>query len=117
MKNLIISLILGLCVFVVMPEANASSILIDRTHGQQFDERGFSDHLQSLGWSRDYNHVSPITLDLIKGYDVLVTMSCQSGWLQSEIDAVMTYVQNGGGLWFAGDARPRSYCQELCTEH
>ena len=106
MKKLIISLIfIGLCVLVVMPEANASSILIDRTHGQQFDEQGFSNYLQSLGWDRAYNYVSPITLDLIKGYDVLVTMSCKSGWLQSEIDAVVTYVQNGGGLWFAGDAR------------
>ena len=107
MKKLIISLIfIGLCVLVVMSEANASSILIDRTHGQQFDEQGFSDHLRSLGWGRDYNYVSPITLDLLQDYDVFVSMSCISGWLQSEIDAVVTYVHNGGGLWFAGDALP-----------
>ncbi len=89
--------------FATIQVTNASSILVDRTHGQQFDEQGFSNYLLSLGWRIDRNQVSPITPELLEGYDIFFTVQCHSAWLQSEIDAIVDYVNGGGALWFVGD--------------
>ena len=84
------------------PLASQGKMLIDRTHGQTFDVSGFTDYLVSQGWVVDELYTS-ITLDKLEGYDVFLIPYAEIAFTSSEIDAIMSYVKDGGGIWVFGE--------------
>jgi len=79
------------------------TMLIDRSHGQNFDVSGFTNYLVSEGWTVDALFTRPVTLEILSGYDVFMIPYTSVIFLTSEIDAVTSYVQAGGGIWVFGE--------------
>ena len=77
-------------------------MLVDRSHGQTFDVSGFTDYLESKSWTVD-EATALITLDLLSGYDVFLIPYTSIIFQISEIVAVRSYVQEGGGIWVFGE--------------
>ncbi|WP_370519580.1 Gldg family protein [Thermococcus sp. JdF3] len=82
-------------------------VLIDASHGQYYiNEAGVSylvDKIQSeLGWEVEINQL-PLTYDLLEEYDVVILTDPKDDFTPAEIESLKKYVENGGGLFIAGE--------------
>ncbi|MFG0215614.1 DNA-binding protein, partial [Brevibacillus porteri] len=91
---------------------NAKRILFDNTHGQTAGmadwviNGAFSDFANALsqaGYFIKELRTAPITYDHLKEYDVFVVPEANIPYKKSEQDAMLRYVQNGGGIFFISD--------------
>ncbi len=82
---------------------NVGSLLIDRTHGQDFAVSGFTDYLQTNGWTVDTAITGPITAATLGPYDILLIPTKITGSIgvfsAAEQTAVTSWVTGGGGIW------------------
>lgn len=84
-----------------------TTVLIDDSHGQYYIEKaGISGLVKNiedeLGWDVTIN-TEPLTYDLLKDYDVVIILDPSSDYTPEEISALQEYVENGGGLFIAGE--------------
>ncbi len=49
-------------------------------------------------------NTSPVTSDLLDGFDLVWTVNCAAGWSAGELDLLAAWVQRGGGLLLSGDS-------------
>ena len=79
------------------------SILVDRFHGQvPVTISAFTTWLESQEWV--VNEVNePITINILSGYDVLLVLRPSEAFQDSEVEAITSYVESGGGLWMLED--------------
>ncbi|AIU70560.1 hypothetical protein TEU_09575 [Thermococcus eurythermalis] len=82
-------------------------VLIDASHGQHYVEdvgvEGLSKKIKSeLGWEVTINR-DPLTPDLLEGYDVVIILNPVRDLSSEEVSALQKYIENGGGLFIAGD--------------
>jgi hypothetical protein len=89
--------------------SGTGSLLIDRSHLENFDVSGFTNFLQSEGWVIAYQTTIPITFDALAPFDV-VMIPTNSGpigvvtpFVSSELDAFQEYVDQGGAVWIFHD--------------
>jgi hypothetical protein len=79
------------------------SVLVDRTHGENFNVSGFMDYLVGLGWTVDELTVGPVTETALAPYDVFVVPTALSAPISafsySEGAAVMSFLGDDNGLW------------------
>ena len=82
---------------------SAGSLLIDRSHGQNFDVSGFTEFLISQGWTVVEFDSGPITESDLAPYDVVMLPVWQgvepTPFSEAEISAIYSYVEGGGGCW------------------
>jgi hypothetical protein len=74
-------------------------LLIDLSHKAGLDVSGFTDFLQSQGWTIDEVTTGPITESVLHPYDIFMILGVNESFSPAEISAVNAYVRNGGGLW------------------
>jgi len=55
-----------------------------------------------LGWEVELNQL-PLTYDHLKDYDVLILLNPKDDLTEAEISAIQEFVENGGGLFIAGE--------------
>ncbi|MGV3488361.1 MAG: DUF5689 domain-containing protein, partial [Tuberibacillus sp.] len=97
----------------VTNEHNNEKILFDNTHGQTAGAAdwvingGFSDFgngLAEAGYDvSELRQTTPITYDDLKDYSVFVVPESNVPYKQSEQEAMIQYVQNGGSIFFIAD--------------
>jgi len=63
----------------------------------------FANALRDKGFSISKTSTKPITYEKLKGYDVFIILSSDNDYSDSEIDAIESFVTNGGGLFLARD--------------
>ena len=85
------------------PILSQGKMLIDRTHGQTFNVSGFTDYLVSQGWIVDQLNTGPITRSRLEGYDIFLIPYAEIEFTSSEIDSIVSYVEDGGGIWVFGE--------------
>ena len=82
------------------------NVLFDNGHGQYYNASRVSQFLRDLErtfWVEvDVNYGS-ITGSLLSDYDILILTNPQTGLTQTEIDAIKSFVDNGGALLICGD--------------
>lgn len=98
---------------IVPAVANGKKILFDNTHGQTAGaadwviDGGFSDFANGLAnkgyYVKELRKSTAITLSDLSGYDVLVIGEANILYKQTEQDALLQYVQNGGSIFFIAD--------------
>jgi len=84
------------------------SVLIDASHGQYYvNNVGITSLVtriqEELGWSVTINNESPITYDLLSKYTVVIILDPREDYTPQEVAAIRKYVENGGGLFIAGE--------------
>lgn len=84
-----------------------TKVLIDASHSQYYVEEvgvnGLAEKVKSdLGWEVEINKL-PLTYDLLKEYDVVIILNPKEDLTPNEVAALQEYVENGGGLFIAGD--------------
>ncbi|WP_457741934.1 DUF4350 domain-containing protein [Thermococcus sp.] len=82
-------------------------VLIDASHGQYYINKYGIENLKSyieneLGWEVNVSYV-PLTQDVLKNYDIVILTNPKSDLSEAEIQALQQFVENGGGLFVAGD--------------
>lgn len=92
---------------------NGMSILFDNTHGQTAGaadwviDGGFSDFANAIADNgyrvKELRKESAITYEDLKDYDVFVMPEANIPYKTSEQDAIITYIQNGGSVFFISD--------------
>ncbi len=80
------------------------ALLVDRSHGQNFDIHTFAETLEAQGWTVDEVVQGPLDFELLQLYDVLVVpvRTTDVGidpFSDKEIEAVWHYLEGGAGLW------------------
>lgn len=94
---------------IVVPKPPSEiSVLIDASHGQYYVNTNGVTSLVSriqeeLGWSVTINRKSPITYDLLSKYTVVIILDPSEDYTPQEVAAIKQYVENGGGLFIAGE--------------
>jgi hypothetical protein len=98
---------------IVPVNANGKKVLFDNTHGQTAGaadwviDGGFSEFANGLAnkgyYVKELRKSTAITLPDLSGYDVLVVGEANIPYKQSEQDAMLQYVQNGGSIFFVAD--------------
>ncbi|WP_167892053.1 DNRLRE domain-containing protein [Thermococcus sp. MAR1] len=95
----------------VTPSPNVTiqvtKVLIDATHGQYYVKKVGVSYLMNeieteLGWEVELNQL-PLTYDHLKDYDVLILLNPKDDLTEAEISAIQQFVENGGGLFIAGE--------------
>jgi len=93
-----------------LPRHDEVGILFDFSHNS--DTTATQNKFSGLvNWTEDSNFDSRInndgliTEDLLVGVDVLIVLEPEVNFSSPEIDVVLSYVRNGGGLLFAGSNR------------
>ena len=94
-------------------QSNGYKVLFDNSHGQtagQSDwviDGAFSDFADALveeGYTvEEFRKDGPLTLNDLKQYDVFVIPEAQIPFKVSEQEAIATYVEQGGGVFFIAD--------------
>jgi hypothetical protein len=82
------------------------SILIDRSHYENFNVNGFVGFLQSQGWTVATNTAYPITRAILMSYDIVLIPVGNASLLPfstDEVAAFYDYLWGGGGLWLFND--------------
>lgn len=82
------------------------AVLYDVSHKEPKLEdyySAFSRYLSNVGDRVDVLNTSPITIESLKNYDVLMISFPQMKFGKEEISAVVNFVSNGGGLFLAGE--------------
>ena len=69
----------------------------------------------SQGWVVDELYTS-ITLDKLEGYDVFLIPYAEIAFTSSEIDAIMSYVKDGGGIWVFGEYKTYTTTNSISQE-
>jgi len=87
--------------------AGTGVLLIDRSHGSDFDVSGFTDFLAANGWTIAVLAGGPIDDDALSGVDVLL-IPAKSGsslfpFSAAETSAIQSFLAAGGGLWALND--------------
>lgn len=98
---------------IVPVNANGKKVLFDNTHGQTAGaadwviDGGFSDFANGLAnkgyYVKELRKSTAITSSDLSGYDVLVIGEANIPYKQTEQDALLQYVQNGGSIFFIAD--------------
>lgn len=97
----------------VVNENAGKKVLFDNTHGQTAGsadwviDGGFSDFANGLAnngfYVKELRKSTPITYDDLKDYQVFVIGEANIPYKQSEQDAMLQYVNNGGSIFFVAD--------------
>jgi hypothetical protein len=81
----------------------AARLLVDRAHLGNFDVSGFTDHLAANGWIIGELVAGPVTAEALAGWDIYLipvkTIGGLSSFSEEEVDAVASFLKDGGGLW------------------
>ena len=81
-------------------------VLFDEAHSEWVSIEGnyteFADNLRSNGYTVERITTGPITYNTLKNYDVYVIGTAWGSFSQSEIDAIIQFVHEGGGLFLTG---------------
>jgi len=92
---------------ILFDESHDERIYLDPTDPNNHEIAwGFSqwrDYLQSKGYKVDKNLNSPITLQLLEQYSVLVIAMPRVAFTTDEIAAINAFVSQGGGLFVIGE--------------
>ncbi len=59
----------------------------------------YLDHFYKVSRNTD----KKLTLDLISDYDILILKTPTAAYSEEEIESIVTYVEQGGGVWLIGD--------------
>lgn len=99
--------------YVEPDQANGDSILFDNTHGQTAGaadwviDGAFSDYADGLADSgyyvKELRKSTVITYDDLKDYDVFIIPEANIPYKTTEQEAILTYVDNGGSVFFIAD--------------
>ncbi|MBD1372620.1 pre-peptidase C-terminal domain-containing protein [Hazenella sp. IB182357] len=97
----------------VVNDNAGKKVLFDNTHGQTAGaadwviDGGFSDFANGLAsdgfYVRELRKTTPITYADLQSYDVFVIGEANVPYKQSEQNAMIQYVENGGSIFFIGD--------------
>jgi hypothetical protein len=84
------------------------SLLVDRSHGNNFPVDGFTGYLASQGWTIAQHTSGPITGAVLAGYDVLMVPTRDSAlpilpFSTAEVSAIIAFLASGNGLWTLSD--------------
>ena len=80
------------------------AVLVDRSHGQAtVDISGFTTYLVSQGW-KVKDATDSITSDVLSGYGVFLLVRPSVDLTSAEVEAIASFVENGGGLWVLEDS-------------
>jgi hypothetical protein len=80
------------------------AILVDRSHGQAaVDISGFTTYLESQEWIVT-DVTDSITSDVLSGYGVFLLVRPSVVFTSAEVEAITSFVENGGGLWMLEDS-------------
>lgn len=92
---------------------NGLNILFDNTHGQTAGaadwviDGGFSDFANAIAdngyFVKELRKSGSITYNDIKDYDVFIMPEANIPYKTTEQDAILTYIQNGGSVFFISD--------------
>jgi len=92
---------------VDVPEGR-KRIAFDETHNEVHrlsdDYGGLHDLLESSGFEAESLTEGPLTLSKLREYSVLVLPLPRKALLEEEIDAIISFVEGGGGLFIIGDS-------------
>jgi len=111
MKSLLGVLVAALLLVAGSGIAGAQpNLVIDRSHGQQVDLRGFTDHLtKDLGWKVTDLTKWPNPPAVPSDCSLLLVPQPTVEFSDAEVAAVHAYVEGGGGLWVLYDACDNCY--------
>jgi len=86
-------------------------VLFDQAHSTDsiMDYSIWITNLTYRGYIVDILTISPISLPLLKDYDVFVIPQAHDNYTPSELSAIQDFVLNGGGLLVIGDDEPSIY--------
>ena len=81
------------------------AVLVDRSHGQAaVDISGFTAYLVvDQGWTVT-DATGSITSDVLSGYGVFLLVRPSEDLTSAEVEAITSFVENGGGLWVLEDS-------------
>ncbi len=80
------------------------AILVDRSHGQDLvNISGFTAYLESQDWTVE-DATESITSDVLSGYGVFLMVRPSEDLASAEVEAIRSFVENGGGLWVLEDS-------------
>ncbi len=81
------------------------AVLVDRSHGQAaVDISGFTAYLvDQQGWTVT-DATGSITSDVLSGYGVFLLVRPSEDITSAEVEAIASFVENGGGLWMLEDS-------------
>jgi hypothetical protein len=87
----------------VIALSSIGSLLVDRSHGEDFNVAGLTGFLQSEGWTIGALGTRPITESMLSGWDVfMVPVRLTAPILafsSAEVASISNYLSQGGGLW------------------
>jgi len=82
-------------------------VLFDESHGQYWDSNKLSAFLEDLkenyGVTIDIHETGEINSSLLSGYDVLIISNPGSPFTEDEVDAIKSFLDNGGSLLIMGN--------------
>lgn len=97
----------------VVNDNNDTNVLFDNTHGQTAGAAdwvingGFSDFGQAIAdegyYVKELRQTNPITYNDLKDYQVFVIPEANIPFKDSEQDAILQFINNGGSVFFIGD--------------
>ena len=91
---------------IIPPVTEEVKVLIDYSHDQYYVGQGIEELTkkirENLGWEVTVS-TEPLTYDLLREYRVVILLNPKEDLSESEIEALQKYVENGGGLFIAGD--------------
>jgi len=83
--------------------STTARLLVDRSHHNNFNVSGLTDHLTANGWIVGELATGPVTKEALHDWDIFLvparTLGGLSNFTEGEVDAVETFLENGGGLW------------------
>ena len=87
------------------------NILFDQTHLNDltFYYSTWTTNLQERGYLISILNTSPITTNMLQGYDVFVIPQAHRTYSSEEISAIQNFIANGGGLLVIGNDSPYIY--------
>ncbi|MBM3149960.1 MAG: DUF4350 domain-containing protein, partial [Chloroflexi bacterium] len=82
-------------------------VLFDQAHpinwtSIQTNYRELADALRSQGYQVDALTTAPVTTDTLAAYDVYVVATSWGNFTSAELDAIVEFVESGGGLFLTG---------------
>jgi hypothetical protein len=100
------------------PTPTAYKVLFDETKLHERSEGGYYNQISETAWYGGWNFsklledngfsvsslsIQPITYEKLKKYNVLIMFSTSRYYSEDEIDAIETFVEEGGGLFLVRD--------------
>jgi hypothetical protein len=78
-------------------------IALDRSHGGFLPIRGFLQHLVDSGWTVTEIRSSPLALETLSEYDILIVPPPIFAFTSQEVSTVEQFLDNGHGMWVFHD--------------